>query len=356
MAESSESSVASPGVIKLAAPLLFGPVFNWALYGVLCVQIYVYSYNFQIDRRSVKFLAYFVFLLETVQTALTGADIYHWFVAGFGNVERLQHSHFTPIDFPLFNTIISFIVQGYFCYRIWVLNSRSSWICLTIAVAAVTQFAGGIWASIKPIILGKYVTPKAAIYLWAIPSALADIQIVVAMTLLLRRTSGNFSSFVLIRVVRLTVETNALTATLAITILVLYVTSPNELYYVYPIDILGKVCSNTLLVSLNNRIYLRDHQSPEYEDSACPPVLDRARVITETSLRFATPEPQPRALKDDIDVFSRSIIPQSVDLDNSRGDDTSTDWSLPQHCPEDLEWTVGTSLHPHGRKDEVYGL
>ncbi|KAN0128018.1 hypothetical protein V8E53_014195, partial [Lactarius tabidus] len=108
---------------------LFGPLFNWALYGVLCVQIYVYSYNFPNDRRPVKFIAYFVFLLETVQTVLTGSDIYYWFIAGFGNVEHLAHSHFAPVDIALMTGIISFIVQGYFCYRIWVLNNkRSSWI------------------------------------------------------------------------------------------------------------------------------------------------------------------------------------------------------------------------------------
>jgi len=79
---------------------------------------------------------------------------------------------------------------------------------------------------------------------------LADILIAMAMTLQLRKAIGNFSSFVIVRVVRLTVETNTLTgicllvsptsvhltsclATLAITSLVLYATFPNELYYIY---------------------------------------------------------------------------------------------------------------------------
>ncbi|KAH9019179.1 hypothetical protein EDB85DRAFT_2279139 [Lactarius pseudohatsudake] len=124
MTESSESPTASPDVIGLTAPLLFGPLFNWALYGILCVQIYVCSYIFPNDRQSIKFLAYFVFLLETVQTALTGADIYYWFVAGFGDVERLGNSHFTPIDIPVIAAVILLIVQGYFCYRIWTLNDQ----------------------------------------------------------------------------------------------------------------------------------------------------------------------------------------------------------------------------------------
>ncbi|KAI9450722.1 hypothetical protein BJY52DRAFT_1125774, partial [Lactarius psammicola] len=118
---------------------LFGCLFNWALYGVLIVQIYVYSYNFPKDRRSVKFLAYFVFVLETAQTALTGTDVYYWFVAGFGDVGRLGNSHFIPIDVPIMTGIISLVVQGYFCYRIWVLMNRrrSSWICWIIAIVRI---------------------------------------------------------------------------------------------------------------------------------------------------------------------------------------------------------------------------
>ncbi|KAI9433742.1 hypothetical protein H4582DRAFT_970139 [Lactarius indigo] len=160
------------------------------------------------------------------------------------------------------------------------------------------------------------------------------------MILLLRRASSDFSSFVLIRVVRLTIETNTLTATLAITTLVLYVTFPNDLYYVYTLAIFGKVYSNTL---------------------AFPSVLNWARTITETPLHFATPEPQPRALKNDIHILSHSTITRPVDLDNSRDDDTNTDWPLthPREChllPEDPEWMVGMSPHHDERKDEVYGL
>ncbi|KAI9451311.1 hypothetical protein BJY52DRAFT_1298465, partial [Lactarius psammicola] len=77
MDEYFELQTASQDITRVAAPLLLGPLFNWALYGILCVQIYVYSCNFPKDRRSVKFLVYFVFVLETAQTVLTGADIYY---------------------------------------------------------------------------------------------------------------------------------------------------------------------------------------------------------------------------------------------------------------------------------------
>ncbi|KAI9449488.1 hypothetical protein BJY52DRAFT_1176330 [Lactarius psammicola] len=325
MAEYSESRIASPHVVRVAAPLLLGPLFNWALYGVLCVQIYVYSYNFPIDGRSVKFLAYFVFVLETVQTALTGADIYYWFVDGFGDTARLAHSHFSPVDSPIMTAVISFTVQGYFCYRIWTLNRRLSWICWIIAVASVTQSIAGMWAGIKSLTIRGYLVTKPALFLWSIPSAMADILIAVAMTLLLRMASSNFSSFVLVRVVRLTIETNALTASLAITILVLYAAFPNELYYMYMTKIIGKVYSNTLLVSLNNRIYFREHRSSGlgHSNSAGLQVSRGLCAIAATSPCSAVPVSQPQVSEGDI--FPLYSISRLGNLDNSKGDDTSTD-------------------------------
>jgi hypothetical protein len=84
--------------------------------------------------KQTPYLAYFTFLLETVQTALTGADVYYWFIEGFANIERLKDSHFTPIDIPIFHGIMAFVVQGYFCYRIWTLNKQSSKLCIVIAL------------------------------------------------------------------------------------------------------------------------------------------------------------------------------------------------------------------------------
>ncbi|KAH9066143.1 hypothetical protein EDB87DRAFT_689181 [Lactarius vividus] len=315
-----ESPSAPPDIKRLASPLLFGPLFNWALYGVLCIQLYVYSYNFPKDKRSVKFLAYFVFLLETAQTALNGADAYYWFVDGFGNVEHLGDSHFAPIDIPIFTAIISLVVQGYFCYRIWVLSRRSSWICGIIAISTVTQSVGAVWAGIKSLMVGKYAVGKAGVYIWSISSVTADILIAVAMTLLLRRTSGKLCNFVLVRVIRLTIETNALTASALVTTLVLYVAFPNDVYYAYTSEIIGKLYSNTLLVSLNNRIYFRDHQLSERGNNASIPDSDQLRATATTSLHFAETRPRSQAPTDD--SFQLSTSTQMVELNRRKGDDT----------------------------------
>jgi len=63
------------------------------------------------------------------------------------------------------------------------------------------------------------------------------------MLYLLRQTRGNenrYTNYVLPRVVRLVVETNTLTATVAIVTFVLYVFFPNEIYYVAPYVLLSR--------------------------------------------------------------------------------------------------------------------
>jgi hypothetical protein len=157
------SSPTPEDISKIAAPLLFGPLVNWALYGVLCVQTYVYSYNFPNDRPSTKLLVYFVFALETTQTALTGADVHYWFVRGFGNIEALHSSHYAPIDIPIMSSIISLTIQSYFCYRIWTL-ARNLWLCLLITVTSVASAIGSAWGGFVSVLAGKYAVSKIALY------------------------------------------------------------------------------------------------------------------------------------------------------------------------------------------------
>ena len=82
---------------------------------------------------------YSVFLAETLQTALTGADLYYWFVSGFGKMNHLNSPYLSALDVPIIGSIISFTVQLFFVYRIWVLSGRSSWsrfLCLSICLVS----------------------------------------------------------------------------------------------------------------------------------------------------------------------------------------------------------------------------
>ncbi|KAI0267869.1 hypothetical protein BC834DRAFT_62804 [Gloeopeniophorella convolvens] len=253
-----------PNVAQGTEPILLGTLLNWCMYGILLVQVYLYSYYFPDDRRALKFLVYFILIIETVQTALTGVDIFYWFANGFGNVIHLNNVYISFADTPVIAAFISLIIQSFFCYRIWVLEKSLWWLVAVIEAISGAQAVGGIVGGIKGHINGTFSDAHQSIkfvYVWLIGDAVADILIAVSLTyLLLRsRTRGHqFSSnSMLVKLVRLTIETNAASATVAIFSLVVFVGWQKNNYFYVPTAILGKIYSNTLLVTLNNRITFR---------------------------------------------------------------------------------------------------
>ncbi|KAH9984760.1 hypothetical protein BJV77DRAFT_163413 [Russula vinacea] len=268
MSSQDTSSQYSEVLTAITAPLLLGPVWNWFLYGILVVQIYVYSYNFPRDSRHLKLLVYSIFFLETVQTVLSGADLYYWFAAGFGNGDQLVTPFASFFDLQILGPVVSVCVQFFFVYRIRVLGhlseKRSRWlcgfICLLSVIGALGAFATGIISYItNQFIIGPLLVAFETT--WIAANTLSDLLIASTMLYHLRRAwvrDGNLSNHVLVSIVRLTVETNLVTTFVSIVSLVTIVVFPDYVYYMCPTYVLGKLYSNTLLLSLNNRIYIRD--------------------------------------------------------------------------------------------------
>ncbi|KAF9449485.1 hypothetical protein P691DRAFT_667400, partial [Macrolepiota fuliginosa MF-IS2] len=103
-----------------------GIIFNWWLYGVLTLQWYLYYISFPNDRRFLKLIVHFIFLLETVQTFFTVADGFHWFVYGFGNVEQLSEFFLANFDSPMMGSVIALVVQLVYAWRVYHLSGLKS--------------------------------------------------------------------------------------------------------------------------------------------------------------------------------------------------------------------------------------
>ncbi|KAH9066033.1 hypothetical protein EDB83DRAFT_2223409, partial [Lactarius deliciosus] len=115
---------------------LLGALFNWFLYGVLVVQVYSYHQYFARDRGYNKILVHAIFIIETAQTLLSGADSSYWFVSGFGNFGRLRRSFLAPVDGPILNLFVSITVRSVFCYRIWCIKKSMFWWCCVIGAVS----------------------------------------------------------------------------------------------------------------------------------------------------------------------------------------------------------------------------
>jgi len=136
-----------------------------------------------------------------------------------------------------------------------------------------------------------------------IGNAGADILIASAMLFYLtkrpREMAGYFSNHALVKIVILTIETNLLTASVGIVSLLLILIVPNENWYTCPTSILGKLYSNTLLVSLNNRISIRDRMPNEFVASRTPTAILATTPRSDDSSDMALTEiEQPPAVYD----------------------------------------------------------
>ncbi|KAI9452257.1 hypothetical protein F5148DRAFT_515311 [Russula earlei] len=252
-----------PNVEELAAPQLLGGVWNWCLYGVLAVQTYVYSYNFSKDSRRVKCLVYGVFFLETLQTALSGADLYYWFASGFGKLDHLASPYLTFFDVPIIGSVVSLTVQFFFVYRIWVLSEKKSWwLCFLIVLCSVVSSIGAFTGGTLTHVRGRFVTGRILKMLaltWLVGNTVSDILIATAMLTQRKSRVGSFRNHALVSIVRLTIESNIATTTVSVASLLMVALYPDK----NCTSVLGKIYSNTLLVSLNNRILIREKTASE---------------------------------------------------------------------------------------------
>ncbi|KAF7289914.1 hypothetical protein MIND_01366300 [Mycena indigotica] len=250
-----------PNIGQIAGPQLIGSLLNFYLFGVLSVQIYVYRISFDKDKLSIKLMVYTVFLLMLVSTCLNAADAYYWYADGFGNLIQFSRAHISPFYTPILGSIIALSIQLFFCYRIWIIKSAALPLSICIAIVSVLQAVGGIGAGLKAYIAANSLHDEVRtilVYMWLIGDAVADVAIAIAMSVLLTKASKqahSSSNYLVKRIVRLILETNALSAGVAVLGLVLFAGIPGTTYFIPPTMILPGIYANTLLVTFNNRAF-----------------------------------------------------------------------------------------------------
>ncbi|ETW76285.1 hypothetical protein HETIRDRAFT_328212, partial [Heterobasidion irregulare TC 32-1] len=114
-----------------------GICFNWGLFGILCVQIYLYFINYPKDRWRNKCLVYGLFVFETAQTALLTRDSFAILGSGWGDLSRLDYLGEMWLSGPFMNGMISATVQSVFAWRIYLLGKSKLLSVFVVAVSAI---------------------------------------------------------------------------------------------------------------------------------------------------------------------------------------------------------------------------
>ncbi|KAJ7914767.1 hypothetical protein B0H13DRAFT_2324953 [Mycena leptocephala] len=197
------------------------------LMGVLAVQLYLFYENSK-DRLAIKTLVYVLALLDIVQTVMVTADAFHWFVYGFGNPIQLDEPFLNSLDVPILDSVISLIVQAFYCWRIYFLRKGMVIPILILIVCpsllcfmrvystpqvSLAQSSAGILTGVRNYQIGhlslssEYIVTET---IWLAGGAVADlaIAVVLAWTLLSGRNGSRPAyNSMLSRLIRLIVET-----------------------------------------------------------------------------------------------------------------------------------------------------
>ncbi|KAJ7290692.1 hypothetical protein C8J57DRAFT_1276302 [Mycena rebaudengoi] len=292
----------APSRSQVTSSALFGALLNFLLFGMLIIQVCVYAICFPQDRRAVKALVYTVFLMMLVSICFNAADAHFWYAANFGDLTTFGEARFSAFYTPIIGSLVGFLVQGFFVYRISMFRG-AMWVAAFIALVSLAQVGGGM-ASGLSVYLSEIrsgglentfvvFVRTPLLYLWLIGSAVADLAIAISMTYLLLNAVEPSTQHIVGRVVRVIIETNALTASVAVIALGTFSGFPGMTYFICPTMLLPGLYANTLLVVLNNRASPSRTQPPT-RDSSGPTHSLRSDTYPSKPIRIgAFDSPQP---------------------------------------------------------------
>ncbi|KAJ8081124.1 hypothetical protein PM082_017965 [Marasmius tenuissimus] len=246
-------------IVKLTGPIYLGNLFNWGLFGALSVQTYIYYLGFPHDRWVPKGIVAVVFTLELVQTVLATKDGFDYFGAGWGDMTALDKVGLLWISIPVMTALLSCLVQFFFSWRIWIIG-RSIYVPIVIIMMSLVQLAGGLWTGINAARIGSWSHlqehNEEATIVWLGGTAACDILVTAAMFYCLSKSRNGFraTNALLVKFIRLTVETGLLTSTFAVLDLLFFLVFKGDNYHLVPATCLSKFYSNSLMVLLNARI------------------------------------------------------------------------------------------------------
>ncbi|KAF8191635.1 hypothetical protein K438DRAFT_1970618 [Mycena galopus ATCC 62051] len=259
-----------PSVAQLALPMFLGTVLNWALFGILLVQVYIYFSIFRKDRSWLKLLVVLIVFLEFVETFSSLRDMVHVFGTQWGNPDALDNVGWAWFSVPVMGAIIAFFCQSFYGWRIYIIGMRSNpffapFFFASVVLVSLLQLAGGIWAGVEICIAKKFSLLQSdnlpATATWLVATAVADLLIVFGTIYVLRQStdpeflSAKTNSLVS-RIILLTAETGFLCTVFVLVDLFLFVFNKDTNDHLSVCIELSKIYSNSILLMFNSRAHM----------------------------------------------------------------------------------------------------
>ncbi|KAJ7467588.1 hypothetical protein FB451DRAFT_1040199, partial [Mycena latifolia] len=256
---------------------LLADLAHWGLFGALSVQLYLYYQAFPNDKLPTKCVVYSVYTIGLAQTILQTHDAFATYGSGFGDISEFTDIHLEWLDVPILGGLVAFIGQMFYAYRVYVL-SGFWFVPVLIVVVSLASSLGAILTGAFTLAGMIFLLAVYSGLVWCGASALCDIIIAVSMTSYLFTQASGFrqARALVLKVIRLTLETGSLTAVVAVANLIVFLAFPGQPYFIIPTGLMSRLYANCILVVLNARCQIvggRGTDGPPMDTLSTPSFL-----------------------------------------------------------------------------------
>ncbi|THU85832.1 hypothetical protein K435DRAFT_970544 [Dendrothele bispora CBS 962.96] len=239
-----------------------------------------YFRNYRGDKMALKLLVSVALFMGLILQIAACADVYMYTISNWGNEEYLLRQYW-PVQLYLITTaLLTLLVQSYLVHRHWILTKRS-WLCILLALLAVTTFAGNIAVAWVLAIHDTYeerFSVQIPAIVWLLTQTVTDITITAALVFRLytMQAVSKEAESIIRRIVRQAVQTGATTAIVATTALTIYLLFNMSNIETALTFVIGPLYLVTLLYNVNSR----QITSNKKEDLESKPVHKRISSLS----------------------------------------------------------------------------
>ncbi|KAI5122842.1 hypothetical protein M0805_003137 [Coniferiporia weirii] len=238
--------------------ILIGGFVSVFLYGVTCLQTFIYFQRYPGDRGFIKASVLLVWLIDSFDAALTCQICYYYLVSNYADPLAI----FFPVwslKLHVFVTSLSdFIVRTYFARRIYTLSHGNKLITGVILALSIVDLVVGTIITVRAFHIATFaglIGVADLFYLNFASNISADtcVALVLCYYLWTNRTGLRRTDSLVVKLILYTVNTGMLTVLDAAAGLICYAALPTTLVFIAFYLNLSKFYVNSYLASLNVR-------------------------------------------------------------------------------------------------------
>ncbi|KAI0044645.1 hypothetical protein FA95DRAFT_1681047 [Auriscalpium vulgare] len=237
-------------------------IFSTMLYGLTCLQTFIYFVSAPRDPWIVKALVIATLVIDSIHEAFLIHAGYYYFILEFDNTVALQRVVWSLLATVFCNGVTGLLVESFILWRVYHMSGRNVYLCIVIGIFILahigTNFAFAIQGLDDPLFT-KVQRQTGSAVSELVFGAVADVGLAVSLAyyLYIGRSGRKSSDTVVNKLILYTVTTGLVPSINDILTLIVHLALPKAFYDQFFNFLVCELYTNTFLATLNVRASVR---------------------------------------------------------------------------------------------------